>query len=188
MSIDLSGLRRGFLSFVLVAAGCLIAAPRLVHAMAADGALITNNVTATYGGSGGITIKYTVSYMATANVLISCPVVSLAKVAIPTVQSAGSVVTFQVWVANTSLQASAFNVVISDRLPDNVTWLGPQTVWWSGVLPAPGLTSAESTNGVAAYVTGTPPAGQGSPYYLRWTIDRLGPGRSGFIQYLATVL
>ena len=172
---------------VLAVAFALVvtAVPRLGHAMAADGALITNNVTATYGGSGGISIKYTVSYMATANVLISCPVVSLAKVAIPTVQSAAGVVTFQIWVANTSMQASAFNVVISDKLPDNVTFLGPVTTWWNGTAPA--TTTSSSSNGTT-WPSSAPLAGQGGPYYLRWTLNQLAPGRSGFFQYTVTVL
>ena len=159
--------------------------PRLSFGMAADGMLITNNVSATYGGSGGLSIKYTVSYLATANVLISCPVVSLAKVAMPTVQSAAGVVTFQIWVANTSMQASAFNVVISDKLPDNVTFLGPVTTWWNGVAPA--TSPASSSNGTA-WAGSAPLAGQAGTYYLRWTLNQLAPGRSGFIQYTVTVL
>jgi uncharacterized repeat protein (TIGR01451 family) len=163
----------------------LVVMPRVSFGMAADGALITNNVSATYGGSGGISIKYTVSYLATANVLVSCPVVSLAKVAIPTVQSAAGVVTFQIWVANTSMQASAFNVVISDKLPDNVTFLGPVTTWWNGVAPA---TSASSSSNGTVWAASAPLAGQGATYYLRWTLNQLAPGRSGFIQYTVTVL
>src|SRR6266496_3327318 len=105
--------------------------PRVSHAMAADGALITNVVSATFGGSGGPTIMYTVSYNATSNVLISCPIVSLAKVAIPTVQSVAGTVTFQIWVANTPTPASTFNVVITDMLPDNMAYVGAsQAIWW----------------------------------------------------------
>ena len=161
--------------------------PRYASAMAADGALITNIVSATYGGSGGPTIQYKVSYNATITVLVSCPVVSLAKVAIPTVQSAGAVVTFQIWVANTSMQASAFNVVINDRLPDNMTYLGPLTFTWFSGAPVVVTTNAANT-ATPPWIAGQPNAGQGSPYYLRWTIDKLGPTRSGYIQFLATVI
>ena len=155
--------------------------------MASDGSLITNVVSATYGGSGGMTIRYAVSYLATANVLVSCPVVSLMKVPSVTVQSAGNTVTFQIWVANASVQASAFNVVITDEIPDNMVFGGMLAPWWNATPGPTGVTNAESANNVA-WVNGTPPAGQPSPYYLRWTLDKLAPGRSGFVQYFATVL
>jgi len=179
---------RGFFSLSGAAAALLVlvaVAPRHAEAMASDGALITNIVSATYGGSGGPSIQYTVSYRATANVLVSCPIVSLAKVAIPTVQAAAGTVTFQVWVSNTSAQASAFGLVITDMLPNNLTYANTLTFWWNGTAPA--VTNAVSANNIA-WQNGVPVVGQGSPYYLRWTIDKLAPGRSGFIQYLATVL
>jgi hypothetical protein len=94
-------------------------------------------------------------------------------------------VTFQIWVANTSMQASAFNVVISDKLPDNVTFLAMSAPWWNGVAPA--TTTSSSSNGTA-WVSSAPLAGQGATYYLRWTLNQLAPGRSGFIQYTVTVL
>lgn len=153
----------------------LVLAPRHALSMAADGTLITNYCTATYGGPGGTqsySPLYTVSYLATQNVLVSCPVVSLMKVATPTIQSAAGIVTFQIWIANTSVQASAFNVVVSDMLPDNMTYANTLTFWWNGT--APGVTNAVSANNTA-WQTGVPVVGQGSPYYLRWTLDKLAP-------------
>jgi len=135
-----------------------------------------------------------VSYNATSNVLISCPAVALSKVAMPTVQASAGTVTFTIWVANTSLQASAFNVVITDMLPNNLAYAGPTpgpfAWWWSAGPTVPVVTTGLSLDNLtfqsgAAIV---PVVGQGSPYYLRWTIGQLAPGKSGFVTYMATVL
>ena len=167
----------------------LLLTPRVGYTMAADGALITNVVSATYGGMGGPTIMYTVTYNATSNVLISCPVVALSKVAIPTIQASGSVVTFQIWVSNFSTNASAFNVVISDMLADNMTYLAASEANWT--TNTTGFSYALSTNNTAWQTSGAliqPAGGQGSPYYLRWNIGQLAPGKSALITYAATVL
>src|ERR1044071_4918109 len=133
-------------------AAILTFTPRLALGMASDGALITNVVSATFGGMGGPTLMYTVSYNATSNVLISCPAVMLSKQATPTVQASGSVVVFQIWISNASMQASAFNVEITDMIPDNMTYVNPSESVWAG--GATGLTYALSTNTVAWQTSG----------------------------------
>jgi uncharacterized repeat protein (TIGR01451 family) len=178
----------------LSAAGLL---PRPAAAMTADGALITNVASATlYWGSGsffpvrgGVTSQgFTMSYRVTANVLVSCPFILPQKWVTPTTQAAGGTVTFTICVTNNSLLASAWGVILTDRLPDNM--VAPTAAPLSTSLLPPGttLTSSYSSDNVTYSGTGPAAAGQASPYYLRWAFDKIGPGRSACIYFQARVI
>lgn len=174
----------------LVSAAALLS-PAKGWTMAADGALITNIVSATYHGAGGypgaanpFAPKYTMSYNATATILVSCPVVAITKRASTTVQAVAGTVTFEICAVNSSLNASAWNLVITDKLMDNMSYAPLRTSW----APAGTTITPVSSTDNAVWVGAEPANGTFNPLWLRWTISPLGPGRSACVQFKAVVL
>ena len=149
------------------------------------GSLLTNTVSATFGSAPAGTVPFTVSYNTSATVLINCPIIIVSKTATPTLQTAGQTVVFRIWVANTSPYFSAFNVAVIDRLPDNMEWESGYTYWTN--MPAPVWASGWAS-GYAGPYAGTPLLGQDPSCYMRWTLDLLGPGKSGFVEFTARIL
>jgi uncharacterized repeat protein (TIGR01451 family) len=160
--------------------------PGVSRAMTADGAMITNFAAATgYWGVAGpaYTSRYTVSYNATAGVIVSCPVVHITKMVTPTMLAVSQTATYTVCIINNALNASAFNLVVNDKMPDNMAWVTGLTNWSTGTAwSAPVFSSNGTTWGVAE-----PPAGQGSPWFLQWRIGPLGPNRSACVTFKMTV-
>jgi len=151
-----------------------------------DGSLLTNVVSATFSSNPAGAVLFTVSYSATVTVMVRNPAILLTKLSTPTTQSAGGEITFRVWAANTSLYSSAFDVVVTDRLPDNMEYVGASFGSWTN---GTGTWSPEYSNLYAGpYTAGQPGNGQDAPYYLRWTLNWLGPGKSGFIEFKARIL
>ena len=170
---------------VLIAAIALLAGAGAKCATT-DGSLLTNAVSATFSANTAGTVAYAVSYNSTATVIVRNPAIELTKVATPTTMSAGGEITFRVWAANTSLYSSAFDVVVIDRLPDNMEYVNPSFGQW---VNGTGTWTAEYSSAYGAgYAAGQPGNGQDAPYYLRWTLNWLGPGRSGFIEFKARIL
>lgn len=159
-----------------------LALPGQAGAMTACGAMLTNTVSATFGSNPAGTIPFFITYNATTGVLINCPAITVAKLATPTAQQAGQLVTFRISVSNTSPYFSAFNVVVLDRLPDNMEWAGVATVY------SVGAWTEGSANTKAGPYGGTPASGQDYPYYLRWTLGMLGPGKSSYVEFQARIL
>jgi len=154
------------------------------RATTSDGAIVTNVACATF--SAVYPGAFAVSYCATATVLVANPCINLRKEVTPSVQAAGGTLTFRLWVINCSPYASAFNVSIIDKLPDNVGFNTDMTTgnWANG----PGVwTQYESTNGTA-WAAGAPPVGQTTPYYLRYILSVLGPAKSAYVQYGVNIL
>jgi uncharacterized repeat protein (TIGR01451 family) len=160
--------------------------PPLAHALpTADGALITNLATATFATAS--LNGFAVSYGASANVLVANPCVAIQKVPDVTVQSSGSKVTYTLWVANCSPTTSAFNITVTDKLPDNVSYDAARGNWNGG--SGGTWTSSDSPTGAAgSYVTTPPTAGQTTPLFLRFVLDQLGAGKSALIAYSVVVL
>lgn len=156
------------------------------HALTMCGSLLTNSVSVTFGSNPAGSVLFNVSYNSSASVLINCPTVIVSKTATPTLQTAGQTVVFRVWVANTSPYFSAFNVAVIDRLPDNMEWAGVASAYWTN-MPAPVWTEG-SANAYPGPYGATPASGQDFPYYLRWTLNLVGPGRSGFVEFTARIL
>ena len=150
------------------------------------GSMLTNTVSATFGSNSLGSVQFLVSYNSSASVLINCPVITVTKIATPTLQTAGQPVVFRVWVSNTSPWFSAFNVAVIDRLPDNMEWAGVASAYWTN-MPAPVWAEGSSVGYVGPY-GGTPASGQDFPYYMRWTLDQLGPGKSGYVEFQARIL
>ena len=156
------------------------------HATTSDGALITNVASATFIAQ--IPGAFGVSYAATATVLVANPCINLLKTVTPSVQAAGGSLTFRLWVVNCSVWASAFNVSIIDKIPDNVgfnTDMGATGSWSPSGLGV--WSQYESANGTT-WAAGFPPVGQVTPYYLRYILSLLGPSKSAYVQYGVTIL
>jgi uncharacterized repeat protein (TIGR01451 family) len=154
-------------------------------AATADGTLITNLATATFSTATGAQV--TVSYTATATVLVQNPCVSLLKVPDVTVQAAGGTVTYTLWVVNCSPIMSAFNITVTDKLPDNVSYDAARGNWNGG--SGGTWTSSDSPSGLAgSYVAVPPTAGQTTPLYLRFVLDLLGASKSAMIRYSVVIL
>jgi len=174
--------------WALVAIGMAIS-PGSASAATADGTLITNVACATFSANPAGTAGYAVSYCATATVLIRNPCIALQKIANPTAQASGGDVTFTLWVVNCSPTSSAWNILVTDRMPDNTAYENPSFVSWPGNA-TPGVWQANySSNNTTWSALGTQPgAAQGAPYYLRYTLDILGPGKSAFASFQVTIL
>lgn len=168
-------------------------------ATTADGTLITNVATATYGswamGSPypPLVGPYEVSYGVTQTVLVATPTIALQKTAAPSIECSGGTVTFCIWAVNTSTLTSAFNVVLQDRLPDYVAYLTGQTQW-------PGGTAGGAINGgwgsgsfpITYNWGGAEPVNgavqSGGSYYLRWVVNMIGPNKSTLVCYRVQIL
>lgn len=169
----------------MVAGVSLLGVGREACAATADGTLITNVASATFNTAS--LSPYAVSYNATATVIIQNPCVTLIKTPDVTIQAAGGKVTYTLWVVNCSPVTSAFNITVTDKLPDNVAYDGPQGQW-NGLGGGIWQRTSSSTGGSGTYGTGLPPAGQVTPYYLRFAIGALGPLQSAFIAYSVAIL
>jgi len=148
--------------------------------MTADGTLITNCAAGTFQSSAGK--LWLVSYCATAWVYVQNPNMIIWKTVTPTVQAAGGNVTFTICAKNTSAAVSAFNVTVTDRMPDGMSYQGGYTEW-----PAAWVDSYNNTaNGSGT--NGQPAVGALNPLFLKWTMPALGPMASGCVTYAARVL
>lgn len=185
-SVSVAGRLLGSCAFVCA---LMLGAPQPAWSMAADGVLLTNTVSASHHGLGGFRDAacptcplYEISYLASANILISCPIISLLKIAAPTREGAGGTITYRLWAVNDSLEASAFNFTMTDVLPVYMSFVAMNPSW-----PAlPWFTSSSVDN--ITFTPGAPPGGQDGTYYLRWTIDQLGPGLSAYVEFQAVIL
>ena len=149
----------------------------------ADGVMITNTVCATFGSAGGV--GFQVSYCATRPVQVQNPCISLLKTTTPTAVAAGGTMTYTLWVVNCSATASAFNVNVTDRMPENVA-MDLFRGGWPGI--SAGTWSQSSGSNGTTWAGGVPAAGQTTPYFLRFSLDLLGPNRSAMQTYSVTVL
>ena len=120
-------------------------------------------------------------------VIVANPVAVLWKTASTTVQAPGGTVTFCVSFDNQSDCASAFNVVITDKVPDNMTFKAIELFnepWDGRIFPTWGNALA------GPWTAGNPPTGQGpiGSLYLRWSVPMQGMWCSGIVCYTVTVL
>lgn len=169
----------------LIALLALVLAPlRYASAATMEGTLITNIASASMNSSAGAP-AFTVSYSSTATVLVRNPCINLVKNSNPTTQTAGGTVTFTLYVVNCSCWVSAHNVIITDRLPDNVNYSDNYGSWNGG---GAGIWTPYSCSDNATWVNSQPVVGQGAPYYLRFVLDWLGPCKSAMAQFTANIL
>ncbi|MEK7477646.1 MAG: hypothetical protein AAB152_18660 [Candidatus Coatesbacteria bacterium] len=153
-------------------------------AMVADGTMITNVACITYMSSIGM--GFSVSFCMTSTALIlPPPCITAQKIVTPSLQASGGLMTFRIWVINCSCFSSAFNITMTDRLPDNVT-MGTNQAPWNGGSGGSWYAASGSNN--TTWAVNPPLVGQGVPYYLRYVLDQLGPCRSAFASFTVSVL
>ena len=186
-------IHRFLISLLVAAAGLL---PRSGSAATSEGSLITNLACATYTLSLGSGPMVTISYCATSIIQVATPCLMLRKSGNTTLQAAGGTVTFCITFSNCSTWASAMNVVITDVKPDNTRFIN--TLPGCAVYEPEGsiVTTAWSSNGGAAWSPGgagyagypLPPVETWPNLILKWTVDALGPGKSGYVCYTVSIL
>jgi len=182
MQMAMAGAR---LTTVMVAGILCLLAPA-VQAGVADCGMLTNFASVTYSNTAGD--PYEASYAVTAPFKVASPNLVISKYATPTIQGAGGTVFFCINFQNLSYCASAINVLVRDKVPDNMNFIviGPNYYAWTN-----GPNNGTDADEYAAVSTGpwTPgePAVAGN-YWLRWSFPMLAPRESGVICFRATVL
>lgn len=158
------------------------------------GTLLTNAASATYtGGSQGTSVTYS----ATAKILVANPAMFLWKDVNPTfvgVASGGGIVTYLLCFSNGGAN-SAFNFTITDRWPNNTTWFfagntGPYGAWVGGSQTISASTTNSLVAGPWVPVSGASPAAgvaAGAGYWIRWVIPMMGVGYSGCVTFALSV-
>lgn len=195
--------RRRLLPAALAASVLSLASGRAL-ATTACGNLITNIASATMWTGAPDFVAYEVSYSVTAALTVLCPpVIALRKSSdingnVLATAPSGGIVTFKICLENQQFgpNDSIWNVVINDRLPDNMVWSGePATAATTAFNPGDYNTStganytASWASSMAGPWTLVPVSGvTGTPLYLRWTISLIGPPRSACVTYRAKVL
>ncbi len=194
--------KRGARTWFALLAAALLASGQNAWAFLETGTLLTNSASATYKAGNQAT---SVSYSATAKILVANPKVFLWKGSSPTfVGVTGGNVTFTLCFSNGGAN-SAFSVIITDRMPPGVQFVSPTCNpmedpedggddygAYQVVGPAPAI-SYSSTNENGPYTLGCPtpvPWGSTWPaqgYFLQWTIDQLDIKESGCIWYTVTI-
>lgn len=154
-----------------------------------EGTLILNEVSATLWPYIGVP-SGTVSFSATAYVQVCTPSISLDKRANSTVQSAGGVVTFCINIANNSNCTSAFSLIVSDWLPDNMAYVNTDRMWVDGGTVGYGywLPDVMPPVGLWFWPNSKPAPGTTGNVELFWWIDMVGIGRTGYVCFQASVL
>ncbi len=154
------------------------------------GTLLTNSASATYRAG---TQNTSVSYSATAKILVANPKVFLYKEVTPTYVSwaNGGLVTYTLCFSNGGAN-TAFKITITDKLGMDLTWwntcVSPYYMAWQAVGGAPVISwSVDGSN----YTTACPPADRNTTAntikYVRWVVDRLDIGESGCVQYTVSL-
>lgn len=185
------GRRTGALAALALA---LLAPASKADAATACGTIITNVATATMWSGSPDYVAYEVSYNASATIIVLCPpVVALRKFANTDYGSfqqapSGGTVTFMICVENQTV-TSVWGMTITDRLPVNVTVANAFFSQYNmtGVPVPPAPTAAYSADNLT-WTNGSAAAGQGAPFYLRWTIEKIGPLMSACVSWTARIL
>ncbi len=159
------------------------------------GTLLTNSASATYRVG---TQASSVSYSATAKILVANPAVFLWKEATPTCvsASAGGTIEFTVCFSNGGAN-TAWNITIKDKLPHATLagWVaGSYSGWWVDLTgtkqsnPTMGYNTAGSLNGpwVSVPPNAEPANGQDN-LVLLWWIPSLGIGKSGCVTFKVSI-
>jgi len=195
----LSG-RLFFMRAVVIAAAVMCAGK--AAAFLETGTLLTNAASATYlGGNQGTSVTYS----ATAKILVANPAVNIWKEDSPTyVQTVGGLVTFQICFSNGGAN-TAFNLHVFDRLPNNAFWMPTSYSGWYGNLSGIPTelnfywcTNAACTFESSGFWSGNDPDGPDlwtwddgtAPVLLRWMTgpaQGLGVGASGCISFTLSI-
>lgn len=161
------------------------------EAMVSEGTLLTNQATASFRAADNWVMR-ALTGCVTANVIVFNPGLALRKTSAPTMQCSGGTVTFCIYAINTSAGTSAFNVIIEDMMPGNgsgvgMAFVGGRTEW--NPIGATVTYGYRTPDVFPLLFWGSDPTlGSVGPYYIRWAIDVIGPGKSMMVCFKATVL
>ena len=163
------------------------------------GTLLTNSASATYGaGTPGSYQQSSISYSATAKILVANPAVFLWKdIDGPTcvTQTAGGTIAFSICFSNGGAN-SAFNITVTDKLPNNTYWIGLVTYssWYINLAGTGGTlttyygqTNAPNTGIYYPVGAGQNMCVSSNCMYLQWVVPALGVGRSGCVSFTVSV-
>jgi len=169
----------------VVAGAWLLLAPQ-ARAGVADCGMLTNFASVTYQNTAGD--AYETSYAVTYPVKVASPNIVFNKTSNPTIQSSSGTVSFCINFQNLSYCASAINVLVTDKVPDNMNFFptAPNYFAWTN-----GPNNTTENEEYASVLAGPWTAGEPSlpgNYYLRWAYPFLAPRESGVICFRATVL
>jgi len=132
----------------------------------------------------------TVTTSNTVTVNLQRPAMTIWKEAIPPGDACGGeAIKYRVSWRNDG-NGTALNLTVTDSLPNGTAYSGFSTRLWAQTdwLGLPAMTSvARAPSSSGPWTSGEPPPGALSPLVLRWTVDRVAPGKSGFIEF-STVL
>lgn len=162
--------------------------------MTADGALLTNLATGTYGSIDNT--GYAVSYGATALVLVVSPSISVRKTSNVTAMCSGETVTFCIWAVNNSALGSAFNVHVWDSVIPEGAYIQGQTTWaggsggtiTTGYYHKNGITTKNSWTMEPDAGTYTVAPATNNPFFLKWKVSLLGPAKSAMFCFKMVLL
>lgn len=174
----------------VVAAGAILMIAGQAQAFLDTGTLLTNSASAVYEAPAGT--NNSVSYSATAKILVANPAVYLWKEVTPTqvTASAGGLVTFKICFSNGGAN-TAFKLTITDKLPNNTIWWNNYTSWYTNLAGAVVTTMAPwysltSVNG-PWYPNPGSPLGPAGSVFMQWVVPEMGVGMSGCIQFTVSV-
>jgi len=174
------------MSVALAALGML--APGGARAFLDTGTLLTNAASATYMGGGQGT---SVTYSATAKILVANPAMFLQKDVNPTyLGTPGGYVTYILCFSNGGAN-SAFNFTITDKWPNNTTYTAASpasyTAWASGGGANQPIVSWSTAVLTGPWTAGQPAVNTAAPAGFHWVIPMMGVGYSGCITFALSV-
>ena len=100
-------------------------------------------------------------------------------------QVAGAPITYEISWTNTEA-GNIYDLTIVDTLPNGSLYRTPSLEFWGEPDPGgvPSLTAVEwATDPAGPWTAGEPPDKTGVPLLLKWTVNRVGFGRSGYVRF-----
>ena len=164
---------------VLAVMGALLAGGR-AWGFLDTGTLLTNAASATYmAGSQGTSVTYS----ATAKILIANPAIYIWKDNTPTyVGTLGGVVRFTICFSNGGAN-SAFNMLIFDRLPPATTLVSCGLADYQAYAMGTSITVASAPSMAGPWTAFTPPGACVPNLVYRWQVGMMGIGTTGCISF-----
>ncbi len=129
-------------------------------------------------------------YLLASGVAPSCPTPVVHKTVSPDRYACGdSVLTYRVAWSNAGA-ATVYGLTLTDTLPAGLTVVAPSFGSWLGAdwLGVPAVTASAWAASVAGpWTPGEPPDATAPPVILRWVVNRVAPGQSGWLEFRASV-
>jgi len=172
-------------------AAMVLGVPKAALAATVEGTIITNQMFATYSSLSRA--QYSMTYLVTATVMVGNPDISVRKESIPPMQVAGGTVKFCMWLVNNSMYASAWSVIVTDKVNGSV-FSGGMSYVAGGLESWSGTPGSTVRNGYDANIMFVLPVWDSEPpdgvmgYSIRFLVEPIGPGQSAMVCFRARVL